>query len=186
MLSVRYGSCTTLNAMPTEATLPALPAATPNSWFQGYDPAHQLPLAGYGALVAVWSTLVGTVLLASKPRSLHLGTGDTVLIGVATFQLARITARDRVLAPIRAPFTAFEETAGAGEVEEKPRGMGLRKAVGELLTCPYCLAPWIASGLAFAMARAPRKTRWLASVFAAVALADVCQQGYAGLKQLSK
>ena len=32
---------------------------------------------------------------------------------------------------------------------------------------------------------APRKARWLASIFAAVALADVCQQGYAVLKKAS-
>ncbi len=161
-------------------------APAPGALLEDYDPAHQLPVAGYAALISVWGALMGAVLVTSKPASLHLRTGDTLLVGVATFQLTRIMAKDRVLAPVRAPFTSYQKPAGAGEVEEKARGTGLRKAIGELLTCPYCLAPWVASALAFFLVKAPQKTRWLASVFAAVALADVCQQGYSALKQLSK
>jgi hypothetical protein len=106
-----------------------------------------------------------------------------LLLGVSTFQLSRIVAKDRVLAPLRAPFTTYEASSGAGEIEDTARGQGLQKAIGELLTCPYCLAPWIAGMLSVGALVAPRKARWLASLFAIVAVADVCQQGYVALRR---
>jgi hypothetical protein len=36
-----------------------------------------------------------------------------------------------------------------GEVEERAKGRGLRRAIGELLTCPFCLGTWIASGFIY-------------------------------------
>ena len=34
----------------------------------------------------------------------------------------------------------YEEPAGHGELEEHARGTGMRRAVGQLLTCPYCIS----------------------------------------------
>ena len=75
----------------------------------------------------------------------------------------------------RAPFTEFQEGAGRGEVDEAPRGGSMRRAVGELLTCPYCLAVWIASGFAGGLVVAPRATRVAIAALDMVALADVLQ-----------
>ena len=38
---------------------------------------------------------------------------------------------------LRSPFTRYTGEAQPSEVSEEPRGRGLRRAVGELLVCPY-------------------------------------------------
>ncbi|HEY2733186.1 MAG TPA: DUF1360 domain-containing protein, partial [Polyangiales bacterium] len=84
--------------------------------------------------------------LTSRTRTRsRLEPPQLLLLGVSTFQLARLIAKDRVLAPLRAPFTKFQDSSSAGEVHEEARGVGLQRAIGELVTCPYCLAPWVAS-----------------------------------------
>ena len=69
--------------------------------------------------------------LPERPRA-----ADLLLAGVATHKLSRLLTKDRVTSFIRAPFTRYEQPAGHGEVEEEPRGSGLRLAIGELLVCP--------------------------------------------------
>ncbi|HET6793818.1 MAG TPA: hypothetical protein VFH45_05220, partial [Acidimicrobiales bacterium] len=58
------------------------------------DPAH------YGALLAVYGSLVGalTVVFRATGRRLprRVGAGDVVLLGVATFKLSRLLTRDKV------------------------------------------------------------------------------------------
>jgi len=150
-----------------------------------HDPNHQLPLAGYAGLVGIFSTTLGTILGALPARKLRLTPADVLLLGIGTFQLTRILAKDRVLAPFRAPFTKHRGSAGAGEVTEEARGSGVKKAIGELITCPYCLAPWVSSALSVSLALAPKKTRWLAGILSIAACSDVAQQLYAGLRRLS-
>jgi hypothetical protein len=85
--------------------------------------------------------------LAGIRRYPAIRIGDLLLLAIGTHKLSRIVARDRVTAPIRAPFTRFKEKAGSGEVEEETRGAGLQEVIGELIGCPYCMSVWIASGL---------------------------------------
>ena len=107
---------------------------------------------------------------------------DAVLAAVGIHKLSRIVTRDRVLALFRAPFTRFEKSAGAGEVEEECRGGGLRNAVGRLVTCPYCVAPWSAVGVKGMFRFAPNATRLLMEVLALVTASDFLNQLYAKLK----
>jgi hypothetical protein len=104
---------------------------------------------------------------------------DLALVAVATFKASRIIARDRVTSAIRAPFSRYQDDAGPGEVDEAARGRGLRRVVGELLICPYCLDVWTATGFLGGLVAAPRATRWIASVFAVVSAADALQIAYA-------
>jgi hypothetical protein len=76
----------------------------------------------------------------------------------------------------------FKKSAGAGEVEEEARGEGLQEAVGDLITCPYCIAPWIASAMVFASTRAPRATRVIGGIFAITAGSDFLNRLYAKTK----
>jgi hypothetical protein len=105
--------------------------------------------------------------------------GDLALVAVATFKASRILARDRVTSAIRAPFSRFQDDAGPGEVDEAARGHGLRRVLGELLICPYCLDVWTATAFLGGLVAAPRPTRWIASVFAVVGAADALQIAYA-------
>lgn len=104
--------------------------------------------------------------------------GDVALVTVATHKASRLLAKDRVASTIRAPFTRFQEDTGAGEVSEAARGGGLRRAVGELLICPYCLSVWIAAAFTAGLIVAPRATRWVAAVLVTVFGSDVLQIAY--------
>lgn len=152
----------------------------------GYSP-HDPPLAGYAALTGAFGTLFAGSLLAARARGHRLPervtAGDVVLMGIATHKLTRLIAKDRVTSFLRAPFTEFQESAGHGEVEEKARGTGLQRAIGELVTCPYCLGQWVAGGFAVGYVSAPRLTRLLAAMWTAEAIADAAQLAYSAAEQ---
>ncbi|MCA1613452.1 MAG: DUF1360 domain-containing protein [Acidobacteria bacterium] len=126
----------------------------------GYKGGEEMPLAGYAALLGVYNAAFAGLLLAAKQSGRGLperaGYADLLLMGVATHKLSRIIAKDFVTSPLRAPFTEYKGSAGAGEVNEKSRGEGLRRAVGDLVSCPWCMAPWVAAGLAFGFVFRPR------------------------------
>jgi hypothetical protein len=108
---------------------------------------HQ-PLPQLSLLVVMQlGVLLFLAWLAGIRRYPAIRIGDLLLLAIGTHKLSRIVAKDRVTAPIRAPFTRFEETAGSGEVEEGARGAGMQAVIGELISCPYCMSVWIASGL---------------------------------------
>src|SRR5690242_7806992 len=136
-----------------------------------YAHGEDRPMGSHLALVVVYNALFGAFLLgrarSGKGFPQRIGLGDLVLAGVATHKLSRIIAKDRVTAPLRAPFTEFQEEGGPGEVEESPRGSGMRRAIGELLVCPFCLAQWVATALLGGLAVVPRATRFVCSIFAA-------------------
>jgi hypothetical protein len=52
------------------------------------------------------------------------------------------------------------------------RGTGARKAVGELLTCPFCTGMWISTGLCAGLVFAPGVTRLAASGLTALTGSD--------------
>ena len=108
----------------------------------------------------------------------HPAAGDLVLMGVASHKISRLVSKDKVAAFARAPFTEFQEKGGPAEVEERARGTGLRRAVGELLVCPYCLGLWVSAGLHLGLVFAPRTTRFLAAVFGSLTISDFLQIGY--------
>jgi hypothetical protein len=150
--------------------------------FSEDSPGRERPLGGYAVLTGSFVALGGgfAAWLRRSGRELpdELATRDLVLASVATFKASRTIARDRVTSTIRAPFSRFQGDAGPGEVNEAARGRGLRRAVGELLICPYCLGIWIAAGFLGGLVAAPRATRLLESIFAVVGAADVLQIAY--------
>jgi len=150
--------------------------------FAGHSPAQERPLGGYAALVGSYAAAVGgfAAWLRASNRELpeSPSTGDFVLMTVATHKAARLVAKDRVTSAVRAPFTRYEDDAGPGEVSEAARGRGLRRAVGELITCPFCIGLWIASAFTVGFIVAPRATRWIAATLSAVFGSDVLQIAY--------
>jgi hypothetical protein len=134
-------------------------------------------------LLGVYSGLVGGfgawMRISGRELPQELRTRDLVLITVATHKLSRVLARDRVTSVVRAPFTRFQDDAGPGEVDEAARGSGIRRAVGELVICPYCLGMWTATGLVGGLVVAPRMTRFVAATFSVLTGADALQIAYA-------
>ena len=154
---------------------------------EAYKAGEERPLGGYvatmGTYAASVAALVGAGALAGRRLPERVEPYDVVLLGVATHKLSRLVAKDTVTAPLRAPFTEFAGPQGQGELHEEVRGHGLRHTIGELLTCPFCLAQWMATGFAAGLVFAPRATRLVAATFSAVALSDALQNIYAYLQK---
>jgi len=152
----------------------------------GYAPDEERPLASYTILTGGFFALLAGALVTARATGREIdrpGVADVVLAGLATQKVSRLIAKDKVTSFLRAPFTRFQEPAGHGELEEAPRGDGLRYAVGELLVCPYCMAQWVAGGIAAGWVLAPRTTRLLTAMWAAQGLSDGVQLAYSAGKQ---
>src|SRR5205085_11450111 len=108
-----------------------------------------------------------------------------MLFALATRKLSRVITKEKIATALRAPFTEVQGKGGAGELEERPRGRGLRRALGELLTCPFCLGTWIASGFIYGYIYSPRITRTVASIFAVSGIADFLQQAYIKAQEMN-
>ncbi len=149
----------------------------------GYAPPRERPpLAAYATFAAVFHGAMAAAVMAARRsgRDLpqHVDAGDIVLIGTASYKLSRLIAKKKVTAFVRAPFTELEGKGGPAELEEKPRGTGLRRALGELLVCPYCLGLWASGGFHAGLLLAPRATRFSASVLTALTISDFLQIAY--------
>jgi hypothetical protein len=148
-----------------------------------YTNGEPRPLAGdlgaMGVYVGLVSAAAAAVRASGRELPERIPVGDALLLTVATFRLARRLAKDPVTAPIRAPFTRFEGASGHAEVAEEVREHGgVKHAVGELLTCPFCLAQWVGTGLVFGYVTAPKATRLAALTMTMVAGSDVLQFAY--------
>lgn len=152
------------------------------------DAAEEVPLGAYTALMVAFTVSFGTTLRALGRRGAlpkAISARDIALLGFATHRMSRIITRDRIATPLRAPFTEYEGSRGAGEVSARPRGRGLRQALGRLLTCQYCAGPWIAAALVSGLLAKPRTTRVIASTLAVVTVSDFLNQAYARARQAS-
>jgi hypothetical protein len=159
--------------------------------FSGYSRGEQRPLPAYAGLIGAFNALFAVFLLIVKRSRRRiperLDSTDIVLLGLATHKLSRLLTRDSVTSALRAPFTRFKGVAWASEVEEEVRGTGLRHALGELLTCPYCAGQWIAALFTYGLVLAPRVTRLVAGVFAIVTLSDFLHAAYeAAMKRVEQ
>lgn len=146
---------------------------------RAYSPHEERPLGSYLGLMglygAVMAGLLGAVRFSGRSLPERVEWPDLVLTAVATHRVTRLLSKDPVTSPLRAPFTRFSGTSGPAELAEEVRGHGLRKAVGELVTCPFCLGQWVATAFMFGLVFAPRPTRMMAGIFSAVAGADFLQ-----------
>jgi uncharacterized protein DUF1360 len=139
-----------------------------------------IPLRSYAAIAAVFNAaLAAGIAAVHDDLPERIGPGDLVLLGVATHKFSRLLAKDRVTSFVRAPFVRYQGDAGPSEVDEEPRGEGPRRAVGELIGCPFCVGMWIASGLGLGFVAAPRVTRFAAGVGTALAIADFLHLAHA-------
>ena len=104
------------------------------------DAREKLPTRDYAALVAIFNGLLATVLLTRRclrePLPDRIEPRDLALFALSTQKLSRVITKDKVTSAFRAPFTEVEGKGAAGELEERGRGQGLRRAIGDLLTCP--------------------------------------------------
>ena len=148
-----------------------------------YRNGEQRPLGGYVVVMAVFGAILsgaaGLAFATGRRLPEGIGPWDLLLIAAGTHKLSRTLTKDAVTSPLRAPFTAYQGTSGHAEVSEEVREHGGAKhAIGELLTCPFCLAQWVGTAFVLGYATAPRATRLAALTMTTVAGSDVLQFVY--------
>ncbi len=152
-----------------------------------YSGGEERPLGAYLAAMGLYATVVGALATITSRTGREvpngLSAGDVLLSAVATHKLSRLITKDPVTSPLRAPFTVYAGQEGPAELKEEARGKGARKAVGEFITCPFCLDMWVATGLVAGFIYLPRTTRLAVDTLAVLAGADVLQFAYSRLQQ---
>jgi hypothetical protein len=134
------------------------------------------PLPEYAALTGAFgAALVGFLALANRRLPERVAFGDVLRIGLSSYKIGRLVAKDEVTTWVRAPVTEDEEAT-------EPKREGAARAIGELVTCPYCIGVWTAAGLSYALVLLPRETRLVTTIFSAQAVADFLNAAFVKLK----
>ena len=128
----------------------------------------------YLKLNVAYGTLLGAIVLTTRDRTRGdpITTRELLPIGAATFALAKVVAREKIGTWVRDPFVEVEQG------EPRPRGRGLRRAVGELVTCTRCVGAWSALTVVGLRMADPPTGRTVTNVLAASAANDWLQSGF--------
>jgi hypothetical protein len=151
---------------------------------KGDDPR---PLEGYALLLSVYGAAAAGIAVVARRRRLIPtlpGAAEFACSALAIQYISRVLTKDSITSVVRSPMVAFEKPTGEGEVSEQVVGTGIRHALGELVTCPFCVAQWTATGLVAGRLFAPRLTNGVVSVAALASTSDYLQLAYDALKQL--
>jgi hypothetical protein len=127
----------------------------------------------YAALSAGYGALLGAVVLGARERRDPLLRQEIPALGLATFALSKLIAKEKVETWVREPFV--EETPDG----RRPKGTRLRYAVGELLSCTRCVGAWSSLGLVALRVTRPREAKVVTAVLATSALNDFLHAGFA-------
>jgi Protein of unknown function (DUF1360) len=152
--------------------------------FADYADTEQ-PFGSYALLTAAFNVgLAGALISAHRRGRLpeQIATKDIIVLGIATHKISRLLTKDAATSFMRAPFVRLHEKSGNNSLDEEPRGSGLQRSIGELLSCPECTGNWVASGLAIGLIHTPRVTRVIGAMYASLAIGDMLQYAYVGLK----
>jgi hypothetical protein len=131
----------------------------------------------YAALSAGYGALTGAVLVATRSRgAAPIRPGELPVMGLATFALAKLVAKEKVDSWVREPF--LEEQPDG---RRRPKGRRMRYAVGELLSCTRCVGAWSALGLVGLRMLRPREAQVVLPTLALAAANDWLQTGFTTL-----
>ncbi len=129
----------------------------------------------YAVLNATYGWLLATLVILTRARRLDrepIGPAEWLPIGAATFALSKAIVDEKVVSWVRAPFVA--ETSDG----RRPRGRGMRYAVGELLSCTRCMGAWAGLAVVGLRLTSPPAGRTLTAVLAASAGNDFLQSAF--------
>jgi len=124
-------------------------------------------------LVVMAGFIVWRLSTGQNLDAIQLSAIDLALLGFATLRLGRLMAYDLITEPLRLPFTrtAPDET-GAGDSVE-PKGSGVQKALGQLLSCPICSGTWAGAVLVYGLYAWPGPTRVVVTILGVIGIAEV-------------
>jgi hypothetical protein len=128
----------------------------------------------YFKLNAAYGTLLTAMVIATRDRTRSdpITTREMLPIAAATFALAKVVAREKIGSWVRDPFVEVRQG------ERRPRGAGLQRAVGELVTCTRCVGAWSALTVVGLRMVDPAAGRTVTNVLAASAANDWLQSGF--------
>jgi hypothetical protein len=130
--------------------------------------------ANYAVLTLTYTSLLSAVAYGSRRHS-PLDRSELVPLAAASFALAKLIGKEKVETWVRQPFV--DELPDG----RRPKGGGMRYAVGELLTCTRCLGAWTALGLVSLRLNVPEVGRTVTTVLATSAGNDFLQSGFTWL-----
>jgi hypothetical protein len=145
-------------------------------------PPRRPPHGAYAVILGTFAGgLAGAGALAKRlDREPQCQTAlDFAILAAASFKAARTVSRDKVASVVRDPFVEGEAYDG----DEQPAGDGMRRALGELVTCTRCVGTWTAAGLATTQIVAPRFGRLLTWSLGAAAANDFLQAAFVALTE---
>ena len=155
---------------------------------RGYK-GDEVPLAAYVGLMGSYTAIFGALFwLATRGgRALRKPSGgDLAYLTIGAYKLSRVVTMSFIGSPIRAPFTTRGESKKGGEVQDEARGQGLQRAIGNLVTCPFCFNVWSTTLFAFGYTLLPRVTTQAARILTMAAAGDVLHHGYRTLREKSE
>jgi hypothetical protein len=132
--------------------------------------------ANYVLISAVYAAAMAGTVAVSRRTGETPGGPELLPIGLATFTFTRVLTEQKVEEWLRRPFVE-ESTPG----EKRPRGTGMRYAIGELLSCKRCSGAWVGLGLVALRSASPTAGRLAAAVGTVGAVNDVSLAGFAWL-----
>ena len=137
-------------------------------------PVQETPTSpvDYAALSAGYGALLGALVLGARERSETVARQEIPALGLASFALSKMIAKEKVETWVREPFV--EETPHG----RRPKGTGLRYAIGELLSCTRCVGAWSSLALVGLRVTRPREARVVTAVLATSALNDFLHTGF--------
>ena len=134
------------------------------------------PLTTYAALIATYGAVLSAATVALARRGKlpdRIPWSDLALAAAASNVLSRRITKDKITRVVRAPFTEGEGAGAPGEVNEVVKAeSGPKRAVGELLACPFCLSQWTSTAMVLSLVVAPKPARLVASVLAVAGASD--------------
>lgn len=125
----------------------------------------------YFALSGTYGTLLAALAATGRAKE-PIRPNELVPLSAATFALSKLVVHEKVETWVRAPFV--EESANG----KRPKGRGLRYAVGELMSCTRCMGAWSALALVGLRVHSPATARVVTSVLATSAANDFLQSGF--------
>lgn len=109
--------------------------------------------------------------LHRREAEVDLTPRELLLLVLATFSLADVFAHERIATWMRGPF----DVETADHRPGRPRGRGLRYAIGELMACSRCVGSWSALGLISLRVASPSAAGAATTVLAAGGANDFLQ-----------
>ena len=140
------------------------------------EPISQTPTepVDYALLSGTFSSLLALTAVAARARD-AIPASEYVPLAAATFALSKLLVHEKVETWVRQPFV--EET----EDGKRPKGRGLRYAVGELLTCTRCSGAWSALALVSLRTHSPELANTVTTVLSVSAGNDFLHSSFTWL-----